>query len=833
MLNADEHKLISDAPRPPWLDFARAPLIPAAVASLIGLLVDRTMTVAPLPLIVLAIVAAIIAVVWKASARVAFAVSIFGLAAAHHHEHRHRFAADDIGEFATAEVRLATIRGVIDEVPVVRPARTSEFSGPLHRHDRGFTVIAVTAIATESGWAPVSGRMVLVIERIIDATRQAGLERLNIGDAIEVVGLMSRPQSPRNPGEKDYAKYQQDRRIRAELRVTKGADTITRLDDAASWSMARELARLRRHLTAAIHETMTGTDAALARALILGDGTTTERDDWDAFARTGVIHVLVISGQHLVILAGAVSFILSTLGLRRRTVAVAVIAFVVLYAMMTGGQPSAVRAAVMVSAYSFATMLNRPGNTANALALAWLVLVAIDPTAVLSAGSQLSFLSVIVIVWGCPRWFAPPPPTAIEILIDESRPLWLRFLRRIGAAIALAYAVNAAVTLANMPLLAYHNHVVPLASFVIGPPVILLTTMALLTGFMMLPIAVLHPILAWPFASTTAFLLDFTREIVHFTNPLRLSSLFVPDVAAVWVIIVTGLLIAWVITTDRRVMIALLAAALVVPLTVPSRDCDELRITVLAVGHGGCIVIEPPDGRVIVYDCGTMAGPETVRRSIAPFLWQRGIGRVDEVIISHADLDHYGCLPELLARFRVGMITLTPSFADKATPEVAALLHVLEEQQVPRRIAMAGEVFTAGDVTLEVLHPPAEGPAGVENVRSLVIALTHGSHSFLLTGDLEKSGTAYLLNQPPRRFAAMMAPHHGAKAAFPAALAQWADPGLVIVSRGARGSAIDALSHHTVWDTHSFGAITLRSHATGFVAESFVTGEQRVLMRGP
>src|SRR5581483_4671645 len=68
---------------------------------------------------------------------------------------------------------------------------------------------------------------------------------------------------------------------------------------------------------------------------------------------------------------------------------------------------------------------------------------------------------------------------------------------------------------------------------------------------------------------------------------------------------------------------------------------DELRCTFLAVGHGGCTVLETADGRTILYDAGSLAGPEVGRRQIAPFLWHRGIRHIDEIVLSHADLDHF------------------------------------------------------------------------------------------------------------------------------------------------------------------------------------------------
>src|SRR5205823_7189324 len=124
-------------------------------------------------------------------------------------------------------------------------------------------------------------------------------------------------------------------------------------------------------------------------------------------------------------------------------------------------------------------------------------------------------------------------------------------------------------------------------------------------------------------------------------------------------------------------------------------DADELRITFLSVGNGGCVVMEAPDGRVLLYDAGTIGGPEVTRRIIAPYLWSRGIRRIDEVFLSHADLDHFNGLPALLDRFAVGQVTMTPTFADKTTPGVAQTLDVLNQRGIPIRILKAGDRMTA------------------------------------------------------------------------------------------------------------------------------------------
>jgi competence protein ComEC len=264
---------------------------------------------------------------------------------------------------------------------------------------------------------------------------------------------------------------------------------------------------------------------------------------------------------------------------------------------------------------------------------------------------------------------------------------------------------------------------------------------------------------------------------------------------------------------------------------------DELRCTFLAVGHGGCTVIETPDGRTILYDAGSLAGPDVTRRHIAPFLWYRGIRRIDEVIFSHADLDHFNGIVDLLDRFAVGHVTCTPTFADKPTPGVRHAMHILRERDIPIRIVKAGDRLTAGDIVMEVLHPPAAGPEGNENARSLVLLVRHAGHSILLTGDLEGRGLQRVVGEiPPQHVQVMMAPHHGSHLTNTEELAQWARPRVVISCQGRPPPSREVRQRYQqvgaqVLDTHQHGAVTVRSHASGLVVETFRTKE-RFAIRG-
>jgi competence protein ComEC len=228
-----------------------------------------------------------------------------------------------------------------------------------------------------------------------------------------------------------------------------------------------------------------------------------------------------------------------------------------------------------------------------------------------------------------------------------------------------------------------------------------------------------------------------------------------------------------------------------------------------------------------------MGGPEVTRHHIAPFLWHRGRRRIDELFLSHADLDHFNGVVDLLDRFDVGLVTCTPSFADKALPGVRRTLAAIRERGIPIRIVKAGDRLDAGAVTIDVLHPPAKGPAGNENSRSMVLRIVHRGHVILLTGDLESPGLEMVTHGQRGSVDVMMSPHHGSAAANTKGLANWAMPQLVVVPDSkapkARKEEPYAGVQAQVWVTEVDGAVTVRSADGVFAAESFRSRRQLIL----
>src|SRR5262249_23915568 len=379
-----------------------APLFPFAVTATAGIVADRHLLDLTTPVWLL--IAAAGVPIWLLASRrnavmplAGLWVVAGGLAGAYHHAWRNDFAADDVGNVAGVEPRLVRLRGALAEEPAVRRHAKDEPLVSRPRADATVTILSVTEIETDHAWSPGSGR--------VRVTAEGPLTGLHVPDEVEVTGWLARPPGRMNPGEPDFADLLRDDRIRADLRVHSQSGVV-RLTEGG-WGVERALATARGWGQRGLDSPLGPDHGSIASALLLGDNAAMTADEWDRYVRTGVIHVLAISGQHLVILGAFLWFTLRLLGVPRRPAAMIVAVTLLSYALLTGGRPSAMRAAVIACAACGGLLLRTRALPAHTLALAWLVVLAINPTDLFNAGFQLSFLCVAVLVWGIPRWFPP------------------------------------------------------------------------------------------------------------------------------------------------------------------------------------------------------------------------------------------------------------------------------------------------------------------------------------------------------------------------------------------------------------------------------------------
>ena len=559
----------------------------------------------------------------------------------------------------------------------------------------------------------------------------------------------------------------------------------------------------------------------------------------DAFARTGTTHLLAISGLHLQVLAVFLGACARLLGVGRKGAFGVVILGTVAYALLVGLAPSVVRSAAMTVGACAAGLKDRCVGPANLLSAAALATLAHNPSDLFDVGCQLSFLAVAVILWCVPAalgWGAPGL-TELDVLERRLEPWWRKAGRRGLATLRAGLVASSVIWMAGWPLVALRFHLVSPVGILINIPLIPLTSLALLLSGLTLGLSAIWPPLGSPTAWACGVCLEWTEAAVRWGTARRWGHAFVVGPPWGWTLAFYALLglatlagaCRWR-TRSRWWALTIAWGTIGAALPLASTRPESTEAEVFSVGHGLSVMIRSTGGRTALYDCGKMGDPHVGRRAIAPALWSRGVRRVDLLILSHADADHFNGLPDLLDRFEIGVVRVPPGFGGPKNPGARRLLDEVRARGIPvGSIAEGDTIDLGGGTTLTALHPrPSGRPGSTDNSRSVVLDVAQGERHLLLTGDLEGDGLADLVAHPARPLDAMLAPHHGGRTSNPTWLYDWAKPALLVVSQrppstGSRDPlAPIAAGHFALLRTWQAGAIRLRWSSSGLLATGFL-----------
>jgi competence protein ComEC len=759
---------------------------------------------------------------YLAAGAILFAAGLCG--AAWHELQWSRFHAGEIGRYARVDAQPACLDAIARETPdrVTAPQETPLRAIPTSERSR--LLVQVTAIRDGTVWQPVGGFCQLTVNGHLLGVRA--------GDRLRIFGQLARPAPPLNPGEFDFAQHARADRQLARLRSS-APECVRVLRPGATLSLANVLETSRNACKRLIWEFVGPERAGLAAAILLGAREGLAYDQTEPYLVTGTIHVLVVSGMNVAILAAGLLGMMRMGWLARRAGLAVIIGVVVFYALLAELQPPVVRAAVFGILLCIAAWTGRHGVAFNSLAAAALVVLAINPADLFRPGPQLSFLAVLTLVW-IGRWplLQRRSSDPIDTILSAALPWYVQWLGVSGRWTGLLLLTSLAIWLTTLPLVLFQFHVASPVAVIISPAVWLLVFVAMWSGFALLALGWLIPALGSLCGVACDWSLGGLESVVAWAEALPAGHFWAPGPAWWWVLVFYLALLTVMISGraigPRRWQLAALSAWILVGLAPPfvrALSRDGLECSFVAVGHGACVVLEAPTGETLVYDAGALSSPEIATQSIASYLWHRGIMRIDGLVISHADVDHYNAIPGLMERFRVGTVYVSPmmfdGFGETSDQGGAEVLRAaIRAAGAPIREIWAGDKLQVGpEVILHVLHPPRNGVIGSDNANSITLAAEYRGRHVLLPGDLESPGLDDVMAELPYDCDVLLAPHHGSRQSDPPGFAAWSTPELVVIS-GARSNETEPV----VATYRRAGAVVLQTNQQGAVHISLQPG---------
>lgn len=651
------------------------------------------------------------------------------------------------------------------------------------------------------------------------------------------------PKAPANPGQFDARLYYQTQHI-THLGSAKNASLV---EEGVFWP-GELLRRLRENLSVRCMELFGEAKGGVLRAMLLGDKAELLDDTKNIYQKSGMSHLLAISGLHISIVGMSLYHFLRRKGCSYGISGSVGMILVLLYGAMTGMSTSTARAVTMFGLAVLADLLGRGCDMLTALAAAALLLLIEQPLYVRSASFLLSFGAVI----------------GVGMLYPAVRSLF-----PVSHKLSDAFLVSLSIQLATLPLIQWFYWEFPLYSVFLNLLVIPLMGVLMLCGIGALGLS----FLSRQAAGIPAF---FCRLILELYENLGKGTLRLP-----WSVIVCGRPKCWQMVLyyggisgfvlwrsqvkerekwrlcmraakgedteqteeeqyyqkgrERREKRIGLAAVFLLCVCLQLRLHGGFSFTMLDVGQGDGLFLRTETGTTCLIDGGSSDVKQVGRYRILPFLKEQGVGALDYVLITHTDKDHISGVEELLKQagepggLRIGALLLSEQSAwEEAGIELQELAKAAGADV---KIIKAGMILADKSTKLYCVHPQEGAPYTDKNAGSLVFRLSYGEFSMLLTGDLEETGEKEILERGETISCDVLkAGHHGSRFSTTKEWIEKAQPKLTLISCGQDNSyghpheeMLERLKNaKSQWLlTTEQGAVTIYSDGKSFWAEGY------------
>ena len=713
-----------------------------------------------------------------------------------HHLFWNRFTENDIGHYAASDSYPVCIRGNVVESAYKIPAPPPDPGQPIASEDMIGFVIHATQIRNGDDWDKISGRAVVYV---------AGTEFMpRYADSLQIFASLSEPQAAKNPGDIDRSLQLRCRRIRAIVRA-ESADACSVLKSGSFFSPGRILENIRRSAQANLHRYMTESDSPIASAMLLGFREDVGSETEKALLETGTMHILSISGMHVALIAGAFYMIFRFFAISGKRAAALIILVILFYFSITDMRPPALRATILICIACCSVFFNRRIFAINTLAATALVVLVCNPTDLFQFGPQLSFLATSVFLWvpSLDGWFK----SWEDVEHDETkihsyiRHTWNFTLFQFIKPITQMFVISLAISMVSLPLIVDRIHLITPVAILVNPLLWIPLTAAMICGFFTMICGWFCPPLAACFGWFGSLSFAALMDMIDFFHALPGGHFWSPGPTAWWSIVFYVVLICFTLFPLTRPKTKYILSGFAIWCSIgyfsgyvriwERSYTNRTDINVLSIGHGTSTLVLTPDSKAVICDAGCFSRPIISANAIANGLWKAGKTRIDAIILSHPDTDHYNAVPTLAERFTIGAVYVSPYMFEKEGAAVENLKRVLNENKIPIHILVKGNSpKISSRVSFTVLHPsePTDLTQTYHtNSTSLVVLFEQDENRFIFPGDLETKKLSLdveFLDEEPISCFAIMVPHHGGNSNMTEPLLRWSEPESLVISGG-------------------------------------------------
>lgn len=605
-----------------------------------------------------------------------------------------------------------------------------------------------------------------------------------IGSRIEVTGQFDTFSTARNPGQFNADQYYKTLGICGILRkaqITETSDTYSHVKEM--------LFRQKEFWREKLYNVLPEKEASVLCAMLLGDKSNLDEEIKNLYQDNGIVHILSISGLHISLIGMSLYRVLRRLGCPIPVAALVSGSLLVLYGIMTGMSVSTVRAIGMYLIRMLGELLGRTYDMLTALGIMAIIMLTAQPLYLQNGGFLLSFGSICGIGIVLPLFSAEEE---VRILLKQSLPqrLVLGGLEQLKKMIMPGLSISV-FTLPIQLILFYE---IPVYSVLLNMLVLPFMSLVMMAGVLTLFIP-----FNWGLGYVSVWILRGYEWLCRMFEALP-GHTWNPGEPELWQICVYYLLLGSCLMLHRagkgkRIRFLFIAAAIC---------CMEIRIppgfsvTFLDVGQGDCICVRTGE-ETYLFDCGSSSTANVCENVLIPYLKREGIRELDAVFVSHSDSDHTNGIARMLETgedqgITVGRLVLPDIDHEKQKEEFGELMTLAQtaDRQIPVFFVGKGTTWQSGSVQFTCLHPVTGYSSEEDNSYSQCFLLECREFSMLLTGDVEGTGEAQLLEELRRRkvgdIPLLKVAHHGSRNSTSEGLLELIRPAVAVISCGQNNS---------------------------------------------
>ena len=657
-----------------------------------------------------------------------------------------------------------------------------------------FEFQAGSYMAEGSEWKSTNSKTII---NIYDNERK--FENIHIGDVLEAEGYVKIPYEATNPGQFDYGEYLKTKGIFTLTYVRYNAWKIIEHPQTGKWLLIQELNKIKNRVIEENKKYLKSPKLEIIEGMVFGDYAVPAPEDIkQTFIKSGLLHLLAASGMNVGFIFGFWFFFATRLRLPYKSKMIIGAVLVLFYSLLTGLPPSIVRAAAMLEFLIIGKIFNRQADTVTLLALVCAMMLLGDPFLLANVSFQLSYITTLGIL------------LCTQPVLEKTRP--------VPEVISGAVVIPVIAQLWASPIQIFHfnnfSTYSVLANILVIPFVGVITFLGF-TGNILSFIPLIGTKILWLFDKLAEPFIDIVLFTANYISRLPNSLYFITKPSVLLVIAFYGLIFAALYTVKKDFSSKKLnATVIILSVTLlffifPYNFNKKLELVFFDVGQGDAALLHTPDNKNILIDTGPSRNFSPAKSAIIPYLHNKGINKLDALLLTHPDYDHTGGTIDILENIPVKTV-LHNGLEDNSKTSRAIKKYILDNNVGQRILKDGEELDTDKNIYIKAIIPPDTDKRS-DNENSIMLYIAYKDFSALLMADCEAESFYLIKKYIKNPINLLKVGHHGSNNSVNSEFLGYLKPKLSVISVGERGYKYGHPNKQVLEDLSKFNVNILRT----------------------